>query len=291
MKGRTYFLLGIAAISIITLFIVYGSILNQPREKIELIFLTPPAVYRPLEKAILYFNENSETYRILTIVQPTGALVNRLKLDQRGDVFGSADSIYMEKLVEEGFIHREKIFLLSYSIPAMIVPKGNPAGIHSLKDLAEKNVPIGIANPDVSPAGRIAVEVLKQNEIYERVKDRIVIFSDINELARQVSLGLLPVGISWHFIYYWNPNELDIVWFDKDEIPGIECQLIGVLKTSNNSEVAEHVVKSILEYAKKNGELRRYGYITSLEDLQLITPYDNVSWTLPSICILGVKYG
>uniref|UniRef100_A0A7C2BJZ4 Molybdate ABC transporter substrate-binding protein n=1 Tax=Thermosphaera aggregans TaxID=54254 RepID=A0A7C2BJZ4_9CREN len=289
MTHRAYLILSLVGLILIASFSIYRSLTTVMSQ--EIMFLLPPALYKPLQPSIDYFNSNSSTYKIAVYVQATGSLITRIKLSGEGDVFGAADSEYMQNMLEEGLVYGDKVFVISYSIPALIVPKDNPHNITCLEDLLSKNVKIAIANPDVAPSGRMAVNLLKYNGVYETLKDRLVILADIGELARQVSLGLVDVAITYHFVHYWYVNETDIVWLDPNEIPGIDCQLIGVLTTSKNPELAENILKTVLDHASKSGGLSKLGYYPTFNDLRKITPYDEFTWQVPYICHLGGTHG
>ena len=293
MVHRVYLVLSLLALTLVASFLIYHNLTPElTHEKPqEIFFLLPPLLYRPLKPSIDYFNSNTPAYKITVYVQPTGSLITRIKLSGEGDVLGTADSEYMQAMLEEGLVYSDKMFLFSYSIPALIVPKDNPYNITSLVDLVSKDVKIAIANPDVASSGKMAVNLLKYNGIYEALKDRLVILADISELARQVSLGLVDVAISYQYIHYWYSNDTEIIWLDPNEIPGIDCQLIGVLKTSKNPDLAEKVLKTVLEHASKSGELSKLGYYQTIEELERNTPYREHAWQVPVACQYGGAHG
>jgi molybdate transport system substrate-binding protein len=290
MAFRAYLFLSLITLILIAYIITQPSL--APVEKPEeILFLLPPSLYKPLQPFIDQFNSDSPAYKITVYVQPTGSLITRIRLSGEGDVFGSADSEYMKAMMEEGLVHGDKVFLVSYSIPALIVPKGNPSNITRLQDLVAKEVKIAIADPETAPSGKKAVNLLKNNGVYEAVKDRLIILADAAQVAKQVSLGLVDVAVAYHFIHYWYPGETDIVWLDPSEIPGIDCQLIGVLKTSKNPELAERVLKTILEKARMDSGMRKLGYFQAIEDLKNITPYADFQWPIPPACYMGGARG
>lgn len=75
-------------------------------------------------------------------------------------MFASANTKEMDTLVAQNFIGSAapQIFLTNQLV--VILPKDNPAGITSLKDLSQPNLKLVLAAEEV-PAGRYARQVLE----------------------------------------------------------------------------------------------------------------------------------
>lgn len=63
-------------------------------------------------------------------------------------------------------------------VPAIIVPRGNPKNITCLEDLAKQDIRIGIGDPDTVCVGEYAIELLMYNNLYDKVKDNIVVYAE-----------------------------------------------------------------------------------------------------------------
>jgi len=117
------------------------------------------------------------------------------------DVFASANIKEMDTLVANGLIAADapRIFLTNQLV--VIVPKGNPAGIVSLKDLSQPNLKFVLAAEEV-PAGRYARQVLENlNSIFgadykDKVLANIVSNEDnIRQAVTKVQLGEADASI------------------------------------------------------------------------------------------------
>jgi molybdate transport system substrate-binding protein len=251
----------------------------------ELFVLAPPVLQKPLDFVVRGFTER---YGVLvkTSYEPTGSLISKLRLSGRGDVLVTADHEFMQQAVEEGLVIDGSVRVLTYLIPAIIVPKNNPANITSLKDLTKPNLKIAIANPEISPAGRYAVAILVNAGIYEEVKDNIIVYAEsISKLASLVALGAVDAAIGFHVMHYWYPNETEIIWLQPQEIPEVACQLIGITKYARSTELSKKFVDFVVESLERDGFWRSSGYITSIEELRTYSLTDKV----PEICLGAVK--
>ena len=98
-----------------------------------------------------------------TVVLNFGGSQNlRTQIEQcaSADVFASANTKEMDTLVAQNFIGSAapQIFLTNQLV--VILPKDNPAGITSLKDLSQPNLKLVLAAEE-APAGRYARQVLE----------------------------------------------------------------------------------------------------------------------------------
>ena len=87
---------------------------------------------------------------------------------------------------------------LIYLLPAINVPRGNPAGVRSLKDLARPGLRVGIARPDMVCVGVYAVEVLEKNGLAAAARPDIKIHVESCEkVAQLAALGMVDAVIGW----------------------------------------------------------------------------------------------
>ncbi|MEM0342134.1 MAG: molybdate ABC transporter substrate-binding protein, partial [Desulfurococcus sp.] len=209
--SRTIVLSVILLVLVVSSWMIY-TYYSQSPVQVELLVYTPPVIQPLLENASREYMQLHPNVRIEIIGGATGTLLNKISLTGEGDVFITADHEYMLNASRMGLVVNESIKVLSYVVLALIIPRDNPANITSLDDLVLKNVKIGIANPNVAPFGRMAVELLVRNGIYDKVKDKLVIYGDVGQTARQVALGLVDVAILPHVAHYWYLNDTSIIW-------------------------------------------------------------------------------
>lgn len=264
----------------------YTFTLKQGSSKNLLVYV-PPVLYKPVSEYTEVFERTSRV-KVYVSVGATGVLISRVESTREGDVLFTADHLFMEKAISKGLVDSTTVRVVSYLIPAILVRRGNPNNITGIRDLVEKPLRIGVADPETAPFGRIAVEILKRASVYEYVRDRLITYSDVGLTARQLALGLVDVAILPYTAKYWFPEELDLVWFSPEEIRGlVSCQLVAVISFSKNREPAEVFISNFTAWLAENS--LRLGYISKPVDIVNFTPYNIGDLDLPKICLQGVR--
>ena len=117
------------------------------------------------------------------------------------DVFASANTKEMDTLLKNNYVgaNESQIFLTNRLV--VILPKSNPAGIHSLDDLGKPGIKIVLAAEEV-PAGRYARQVLENlnsmfgSEYKDKVLANIVSNEDnIRQAVTKIQLGEADASI------------------------------------------------------------------------------------------------
>lgn len=129
----------------------------------------------------------------------TQKLRTQIEQGAPADVFASANIKHMKAVNKEGFVPKYQVF--AANTLALIVPKGNPAGIHSLQDLATKKsrIVLGVKNVPVGIYARQALN--KANKAYgpdfkKKVLSHVVSFeTNTKQVANKVALGEADAGI------------------------------------------------------------------------------------------------
>jgi len=251
----------------------------------SLLVYTPPTLYSFVSEYAEIFKRDFNV-EVHVSIGPTGVLISRIGITRRGDVLFTADHMFMEIAISQGLIEKETVRVVSYVIPAIVVPRGNPYNISGVLDLVEKPLKISIADPEVAPFGRIAVEILKRAGVYEFVKDRLIVHGDVAQVAKQLVLGQIDVAILPYIVKYWYPGEVDLVWFSPGEIRGlVSCQLVAVVVYSENKELAVLFMEGFIAWLREKGPT--VGLAVSLEDLIELTPYTSSELEFPEVCLGG----
>ena len=111
------------------------------------------------------------------------------------DVFAAASPKYPEALYRQGLV--EKPIPFATNTLVLIVPKANPAGIHSVNDLTKPGVKIVIGDPSV-PVGSYTRTVLNNLGISAAVLKNVVSQeTDVKGVVTKVALGEADAG----FVY------------------------------------------------------------------------------------------
>jgi molybdate transport system substrate-binding protein len=110
------------------------------------------------------------------------------------DVFASANLTLPEQLHAKGLVARP--YVLTHNTLVLIVPRANPARIHSVADLRKPDVKLVIAGSAV-PVGAYTLQVLKtmrMTDVFDNVVSRE---SDVRDVLAKVALGEADAG----FVY------------------------------------------------------------------------------------------
>jgi molybdate transport system substrate-binding protein len=185
----------------------------------------------------------------------------------RADVFASADEPNMVGAEKDGTIIGEpQIF--ARNLLVVVVPAKNPAGIHTLQDLAKPNIKLVLTNKDV-PVGNYARQALEKmshdpafgTDVSKRVLANLVSEeTNVRQVASKVQLGEADAGI----IY-----STDVTPALRDAVRVIQIPAefnviakypIAVVKSANNEAGARAFIAYVLSPAGQ-AILARHGFL------------------------------
>ncbi|MCY2962353.1 MAG: molybdate ABC transporter substrate-binding protein [Planctomycetota bacterium] len=128
----------------------------------------------------------------------SGAFFAQLSNEAPFDLFLSADIDFPRKLIAQGQGIANSEFTYGVGELVLWVRNDSPlkpqeGGMRVLAD--PRAAKIAIANPDHAPYGRAAVAALKSLELYESVKDRLVLAENVSQAVQWVDTGAADVGL------------------------------------------------------------------------------------------------
>ncbi len=270
--------LAIALSLIIGIVIGYSLHTNvvEEEQQVTITLFAGAAAEKAWEEIIKKFEEETGI-RVVAYYGGSGSVLSALKITKNGDLFASGSPDYMAKAIEDGVVYPDTVRIVAYMIPAIIVPKGNPKNITSLEDLAKPGVRVGIGDPKTVCVGEYAVDLLKYNGLYDKVKKNIVVYaSSCSKTAMLAATGAVDAIIGWHVFHYWYPNKTEIIWLKPEQIPKISYIPIAITKYSKHVEAARKFIDFVVnsEYAKE--VFRKYHYFATLEEAKRYAPYAEV---------------
>jgi molybdate transport system substrate-binding protein len=126
----------------------------------------------------------------------SNALLNQMELTREGDAYMPGATMYIEIAEDKGLVDYSQ--LICYHIPVITVPKGNPARITCLEDLAKPGVRLLWGDPEAAAIGKTGKEILEKNGIYDSAwLNVIATLPTMNEVMMQISLGQADASINW----------------------------------------------------------------------------------------------
>jgi molybdenum ABC transporter molybdate-binding protein len=156
---------------------------------------------------------------------------------------------------------------LAYAIPCIVIPSFNPAMISTLGDLTERNLRIGITDPQKDVLGQFALEILQKNRVYDKLSDRLVIASSAQDLAERVARKSLDAAIGWSNFPTWTQGGTDVVLLAPSEIPRIAAISARRSSVALDSTAAVKLM-TYLGSDRALDVLRKWGYLIATADIE-----------------------
>jgi ABC-type molybdate transport system substrate-binding protein len=179
-----------------------------------------------VEKTLAEFQER-EGVEITTVINGCGILVASMKAGERPDGYLACDRSFMVQ-VEDLFLDPIDVCQTGYVI---CVPKGNPRGIASLKDLDAEGLRLGVCHPEQSALGALTAAFLKAQGLDRVLADNVKVESPTADfLIAQMQTDHLDAAIVFWANYYRVRDKLDHV--PLDESSGVAVQPLAIGKNS-----------------------------------------------------------
>jgi molybdate transport system substrate-binding protein len=234
---------------------------SQTEEAASLLVYSGAGMNKPMDEIGIAFQEK---YGVEVRYNYAGsnALLSQMELSEEGDAYMPGATMYIEIAAEKGLVDYQQ--LIAYHIPVITVPKGNPAGITCLEDLAKPGVRLVWGDPDVAAIGKTGKKILENNGLYEAAWANVIAtLPTMNEVMMQIALGQADASVNW-----WDTvktvEDIEVI-----EIPveqnSISIIPIGATTFSENPELARKFVDFC---ASDEGQaiFRNHGFTTYPDD-------------------------
>jgi molybdate transport system substrate-binding protein len=213
----------------------------------------------------------------------SGAMLSQMKLTGHGDIYFPGSSDFMEKAKKEDLVLPDSERRVVYLIPAINVQKGNPKNIQSLEDLARPDVTVAIAEPETVCVGLYAAEILEKAGLSESIRPKIATYAEsCSKTAQLVTLKTVDAVIGWRVFQYWNPDEVETIYLQPNQIPRIGYVPIAVGKSSKQSVLAQQFIDFVTSDVGQ-AVYAKWHYLTTEEEARKFAPDATVGgeWELP----------
>ncbi|MDR0484001.1 MAG: molybdate ABC transporter substrate-binding protein [Alphaproteobacteria bacterium] len=130
------------------------------------------------------FNKNHDI-KINVISASSGELFHQISNSAPFQLFISADTNYPDMLVKNN-LTTDDPYIYAYGLLVIALANKN-IEINDITDINNKKISyIAIANPNLAPYGKVAMEILKEQNLYDKIKDKIILGNSINEVNQLV---------------------------------------------------------------------------------------------------------
>ena len=170
----------------------------------------------------------------------SGMLITRAREDRDADLFMPGDVWYVDQLHEKSGLIEAKT-AISYFIPVIIVPKGNPRKIAAINDLLREDLTVALGKAEACQVGRVSDQVLKKNGVERGNIKNLKESLTVNELAVWVEMKDVDAAIVWDAIAAVAAKGVDAIRIP-DEKNVISEVVVGLMKTSKSKDAARQFV-------------------------------------------------
>ena len=230
--------LSISAVVMAVLLITIGVLGCASEKAASLMVYSGAGMRKPMDEIGQVFQEKYGT-QVTYNYAGSNALLSQMELTKEGDAYMPGETMYIDIAKEKGLTDYQQ--LVCYHIPIITVPKGNPANITCLEDLAKPGVKLVWGDPQVAAIGKTGKGILEKNGLYEAAWANVIAtMPTMNEVMLQIALGQADASINWYDTVK-SVEDIEVVKIPKEQ-NAIEIIPIGVTTFTKYPETAKKFV-------------------------------------------------
>ena len=189
------------------------------------------------EQFIPQFNEKYPDIAVEMIYDSSENLQNQIESGAAYDLIFLGGKKYMAALQEEGMVIEGSVHALMTNELAFVVPRDSRLGIITVADL-EKARSVAIGDPIYLPVGEYTIDTLKEQELWEGVKEKeVYLATSVEEL-----LGMLIDGTADCGFVYQNDAVLEAEKIHIVEGFAPTTYRLGILTSTGRQETATEFI-------------------------------------------------
>jgi len=201
----------------------------------------------------------------------SGTMLSQMKVSKSGDLYIPGSPDYMTMAVNDGVVVPESVQIVSYLVPAILVPEGNPKNIKKLADLAGPGIEVGIGNPEGVCVGLYAYEILEYNNLLAEVEPNIVTHAEsCSKTASLVALKSVDAILGWRVFSEWH-DTIDVVYLEPEQVPRISY-IPGAISTYTENRESALKFLDFLVSPEGQGIFSRWGYLATESQTREFAP-------------------
>ncbi len=205
------------------------------------------SMLRPAIEETLIAFEKREGVRVTRVYNGCGVLVAQMKAGQHPDAYFACDTEFMSQ-VPDLFPNPVDV---SRNELVILVKKGNPLDINSLRDLTRKGVRVGVGHEKQCAMGWLTKNTLRESGLETEVMENVTVQSPTGDmLVNQMRAGALDAAVAYLSNAAGAAESLDAI-----PIVGLSCSLatqpFAVAEGSRNARLAERLFRKICSTESK----------------------------------------
>jgi len=263
-------------IVLVTLILVL-TIVHQAQSSSNRILIYAGAASKPATEEIVKGFKEKTGIVADVIFGGSGFVLSQMKLSKKGDLYFPGSSDFMELAKKERLVFPESEKIVVYLVSAINVQKGNPKGIHSLRDLTKDGIRAAIANPEMVCVGTYAVEIIEKNltpSEKEKFKKNLVNYTESCEkTASVISLKAVDAVIGWRVFQYWDPERIESILLKPEAISRIGYIPIAISRFTEDKIAAQKFI-DFLSSSHGKTTFQKYHYLMDIQEARRFTKPD-----------------
>ena len=186
----------------------------------------------------------------------SNTLAAQIRQGAPADVFASANMSLPQGLHKDGLCSKPVVFIRNALV--LIVPKSNPANIHSVYDLQRSGIKLIVAAPSV-PVGSYTRQVLKNMNLSSVLKNVVSEETDVREVLAKVALGEGDAGFVYSTDARTVPGKVHTIRIPAWAQPKVQYGICVVTASSHKTGARAFIAKVLGPRGQKI--LRHYGFV------------------------------
>ena len=212
----------------------------------EITFFCGSVNRRAVERLIQQF-ERREGAVVNTIYNGCGILTAQMKTirDQKQgsgfpDTYMACDRYYLDN-VKDWF--QEDVDISDTEV-VIAVPKGNPAGIRTLKDLTKEGMRVAIGQPEQCTIGVLTIDLLKAEGVYDEVMKNVVTQTATSAmLLPTVTTKSVDAALTYATDTQAEADKVDSIVIESDAATAI--QPFAIATSSDHKELSRRLYRAV----------------------------------------------
>ena len=186
----------------------------------------------------------------------SNTLAAQIRQGAPADVFASANTALAWQLYRDGLVARPVVFTRNALV--LIVPRSNPARIHSVYDLRADGTRLVVAAPAV-PVGGYTRQALQNLRLTSVLQNVVSEETDVREVLAKVALGEADAGFVYATDARTVPGKVRVFALPAAAQP-VVAYAMAVVSSSPNRTAAQAFVSRVLSKAGQ-AKLRAAGFL------------------------------
>jgi molybdate transport system substrate-binding protein len=166
---------------------------NGSSEREELVVSAAASLKEVMTAAAAGFEQTHSSLSVRLNFASSGALRQQIEMGSPAEVFVSASTEHVDRLVESGLVTSADRRVFARNVLVLVTTRAEVRSLEDLRDDAVTRVAIG--DPRSVPAGKYALQWLEAEGLWERIQEKTVLSGDVRQVLSYVERGEVDAGI------------------------------------------------------------------------------------------------